>query len=57
MREGSLAGRKMNLDLGSLGEVILEQMWPLQGGNAISRKDDQSVSIMGGKAVFLPPKE
>ena len=53
----STTGKKEALDLGDLGEVELEQMWPIQGGSAISRKGDDSVSITAGKAVFLPPRE
>ena len=53
----STTGKKEALDLGDLGEVELEQMWPIQGGSAVSRKGDDSVSITAGKAVFLPPRE
>ena len=55
---GSSTGeQKESSNLGYLGEVILEQLWPIIGGTAISRKGEESVSIMAGKAVFLPPKE
>ena len=57
VEKGSATGEKNKLDLGNLGEVELEQMWPIKGGSAVSRKGDDSVSIMAGKAVFLPPKE
>ena len=43
--------------LGEFGSVVLEQLWTLSGTTGIVRKGDNCVSILCGRAVFLPPRE
>ena len=40
-----------------LGSVLLEQMWNLKGTTGIARGSSNSVSVLCGRAVFLPPKQ
>ena len=42
---------------GELGEATLEQLWSLTDGRGIRVHAENSVSILSGRAIYLPSKE
>ena len=44
------------LPAGELGALVLEQLWNLDGTKGLIVHSETAVSVLAGKAVFLPPK-
>ena len=40
-----------------VGSALLEQLWSVEGSRGVDVHSRSSVSVLGGRAFFLPPKE